>query len=417
MTLVSVSHLPRDPSLVVALDGQPMPQMTRLYSGENDAVSGAPRSVSERATDQMANGVAQSRFLRNKDQSTEDINLKVDGEHYASRRTYYPPRAGELGRRQHIFDLYAPTADFVTDEEVTRVDGTRASQTHASEDGAKKVTTYGADGEVVTSELVISPRPNKWSDPILEREEHWLDDQAHTLVYQNLVNRGEQKEQQHPGHTITEWDEKQRLAKVTKTPEYDTVAGTTIVAYYPDGRVRLDASADYRMDTAKYFRPNGTLDHVLKLSSSMTDVEYYDASGTKMVLEQAWWRKEKTENGVTKTYYRLYYVTEMDANGEKAREFTYFNEDGELSTVDVYNVEVDGVKYGEVDYTYDARTHTLERALFWIGKADHHYDKEEEHKAEDKIAPISVPADDLVLHVNLDEDKLPVPPPQRGPFG
>lgn len=183
--------------------------------------------------------------------------------------------------------------------------------------------------------------------------------------------------------------------------------------YYPGtGVLRVSIEGTYNTTNANYHRPDGTLDHVIELSRGSVKVSYFDASGTKKRLEQMFFRQSKDGNleKGAKVSYKIYTIDEMDGDGNPSRSFRLW--DGGLGAFALHSVVVNGVLYGEAEYSYDHQTHTLKTVRYWIGKADHKYDLEEEHKPEEALAPPAVPADELKPQVNLDEDDLPVPPPQ-----
>jgi hypothetical protein len=107
----------------------------------------------------------------------------------------------------------------------------------------------------------------------------------------------------------------------------------------------------------------------------------------------------------------------VDAQGDPLRNIRYWNGDLDFEE---YNVTIDGVPYGEVDHNYvkGPTGFTLDNVKYWIGKADHKYDREDDHKpAENLLAP-PVPADESRQSVNMLEDPdLLLPDVMYGPEG
>jgi hypothetical protein len=409
-----------DRSVSESLHAPNMPEVSKLFSGEQDLETGARLSLMDRATDvYKGTRLPRVRFVINGD-STEDIVLKPDGEHFAFRQTYFKEQPGEIGRRPHITQIYAADKDLVVDEWVLRLAATNEEHTVNSEDGAKTVTGFGQDGERIIHKLVVAAPENTYSDPILQSDERWSDDAAHLLTYSNIFEPKDRT------HTVREWDEQQCLIQVTHLPAYNSVVGTTTLAYYPGcpavtgsaltstTHVRLDSEVNGSENVAKYYSKDDKLDHVLKLSRGYLVVQYFDPSGTKMLLEQSWYVKDKVEHGKTTHIYSISTIKEMDADGNPLRIYNYW--DGALGSIDAYNVTVNGVEYGEVDSVYDKDTHKLWRVMYWLGKADHKFDKDEYHTPEENIGLPAVPADLLKMRVDPEADHLLIPPPMS-PYG
>jgi hypothetical protein len=401
--------LPPTPTLAQALGQEEMLNRLHLYSGEGD-----PRL---RAVDTVnAGGVAQRRFVTNRDGSREDIALKADGEHFASRRVYYPRNGApdfaggaEVAWHLQLSEAYAPDKDYVSETTSLRIDGSLQEHVVRAADGSKHLQDFGADGLTLTRDLVMIKQFPYSRDLTVQSDKRWREDSGHTLAYENVFDEKEGT------HDITEWDAQHRLLSQTHWPKYDTVVGMTKKGYYPGtGVLRVSIEGSYSTTNAVYYRPDGTLDHVIDLSRGSVKVTYYDATGTKKRLEQIFFRQSadgNLERGA-KISYKVYTIDEMDGDGNLSRSFRIW--DGVLGAVVLHNVMINGVfvAYGEVEYTYDHDTHKLKTTRSWIGKADHKYDIEEEAKPEEALPPPAVPADELQPQVNLDEDDLPVPPPQ-----
>jgi hypothetical protein len=393
---ISLGESHRVSSLKSLLGAPQLPAQLRLFSLGSDPRTGA--LVMERGTDITdAGGVPELRYLTNTDGSTEDIHLKVDGQHFASRELFYREQPGEIGRRPHVIQLYAVDSDLVVDETVLRLDGTFQEHTTTGANGAQRVVGYGVNGETIVRELTINAREDQWSQPVLVKEERWYDNATHSLEYSNILSADKKRH-------LTYWDQDHRLLKVIAIP-YDSVNnGTSTTAYFPGtSNVRMQSIVDSLYNIVRYLRPDGILDHILEISQGSTIVQYFDASGKVKLLEQNWDRVDKTDNGKTKSTYKISMITEEDASGNDVRKIYYSS--GQLSAIDLFNLEIGGVKYGEIDYVYDQASKTVEAIHYWIGKADHLMDKEETHKPEEKIAGPSVTAEETTMRVNPAEDE------------
>jgi hypothetical protein len=390
-------------SLRSVLGAPQLSAQLRLFSAGSAPKTGA--LVMERGTDITdAGGVPKVRYLTNTDGSTEDIHLKVDGEHFASRALFYPEQPGELGRRPHVIQLYATANDLVVDETVLRLDGTRQEHTITAANGAKHVLGYGFNGDIIIRELTINAGQYQYSQPVLGKEERWYDNATHSLAYSNILDPDNKR-------AITYWDRDHRLLKAITIP-YDTLNnGTSTTAYFPGtSNVRMQSIVDTLYNVVRYFRPDGTLDHILELSQGSTIVQYFDATGKVKLLEQNWDRADKTENGKTTATYKISVVTEEDATGKDVRKIFYSS--GLISAIDLYNVEIGGIKYGEIDYIFDQASKTVESVHYWIGKADHQIDREEAHKPVDNFTGPAVTAEETTMRVNPAEDEDLVMPDQ-----
>jgi hypothetical protein len=218
--------------------------------------------------------------------------------------------------------------------------------------------------------------------------------------------------------TVIEWDSQHHPLKVTNIPPWGTTVDSTICAYYPGTKhVRMKARVDFHADVATYYSKNGIREYVLKLSADTTTIRYFDATGTKVVLEQVWWRHDYVEQGETKHNYHIYTITQMDDGGRPRREFMF--QTGVLWSVTDYHVTVKGVAYAQVAYLYDEHTQTLAHVFYArhaVTFSSHQPTKMETHTPEENIAAPTVGQDLLKIRVNLDADELPAPPRLYYPY-
>jgi hypothetical protein len=385
-----------------------VPQQFRLYSGEKDPVTGMTDTKSRSVESLNGMGVATRRYTLNLDDSTEDDVLEADGEHVASSVVYYPEYPPGSGRHKQMVRTYASSSDLVVDEQQFRYNGTLLLHTVSDDRGGQHIEGFGLDGERLIREVVIAPREEKWDDPVLQKEARWTDDDRHVLVYENLVKSDKSR-------TITKWAEDGQTLMVMVVPE-SGVYGTTIIGYYPGtNKKRVEGKATFTMD-ANYYRLDGTLDHTLGLSPGFLTIDYFDPTGTIKLREQSWRRTRVTVDGDRKSVYKLYWVKEFGPKGEALREFTYGYDTPGLGAIELDNVTINGQLFAEVDYNYDKDTGFLKMVRYWKTMG-HGADIEEPHELSEKIKPLPVPAIDITMSIDPDEDDLPVPPPQQGPHG
>jgi hypothetical protein len=384
----------------------PLSQQFRLYSGEKDPATGAidPRSRSIESKDSM--GVSTNRHIVYLDNSTEDDVLKADGQSVASSIVYYPENPVGSGLHKQMVRTYAANSDLVVDEQQFHYDGTLSLHVVSDDRGGQHLEGFGLDGKRLIHEVVINPRQQTYYDPVLQREDRWTDDDRHALVYEYQVKPDKSR-------TVTRWTEDGQVLLVIAMPEY-SVYGTTVVGYYPGThkkRVEGKATSEMQVD---YYRLDGTRDHSLGLGYGYLTVDYWDATGKVKIREQSWRRTGTTVDGVHNSQYKLYWVKEFGPLGEELRDFTFGYDHPGLDYIELDNVTINGQLYAEVDYNYDRETGFLKTVRYWTTMG-HGADIEESHSVSEKIAPIPVPAIDVSMSINPDEDDLPIPPPQRGP--
>jgi hypothetical protein len=414
VTILTVPFLsPAAPDQTVplkwVLGASPLSTGVRLFPDSRTTATVAAPSMARAFDITDVGGVSKIRYLKNTDGSTEEIRLKADGEHYLQRETYYPLQPHELGRRRHVEQFYAVDTDLVFGETILRLDGTLQEHTVNGANGLKHLIGYGVNGQTIVHDLIVDPREDQWSQPVLSKEQRWRDNAAHSLEYSNILDLRART------RTITYWGEDQRPLKVISSSSYAVNNGTITTAYFPGtDKIRMQSTVDSIYNYVKYFRFDGTVDHILKLCPGSTIIQYMDASGKVALLEQNWDRRDKTENGKTTSTYKISMVSEEDASGIDTRKI-YFT-GGPLSAIDIFNVEMGGVKYGEIAYQYDQASKTVEAIHYWIGKADHQMDREETHKPDEKIAGPAITPEEVTMRVNPDEDEgLLMPDPMDGP--
>lgn len=344
-------------------------------------------------------------YITYKDRSTEDVVMKLGSTDLVSSQSYYAEQPGETGRRPFIYRDYG-VGNALVNEKVQRLDGTLLKTTFVDSDPFKTrtITDFAADGVTHLREQVFVT-PKCCGGETLQRDERWRDDAAHTLAYRNIFNVDETR-------TITEYDERMNVLKVIQWPKYMSIAGASVKQYYPGSlKLRLDSLSDYYTNTVKYYREDGTLDAIVKISPGSTEIEYYDATGTKQRLGQMWFRTDVTTDGVVNSTYKNYIVTEFDGQGKPTRQQTFSN--GKPTREERYNVTIDGVTYVELDSDYD-NAGNLKTVRYWLNEVKYPPFKLEEHKPGDGSATIpALNADSMRLQIQIDTD-LPIPPPQRG---
>lgn len=343
-------------------------------------------------------------YITYKDRSTEDVVMKLGSADLVSSQWYYAEQPGESGRRPYIARVFGE-GNAMMSERVQRLDGTLLKTTFVDVDPLKTRTIidYAADGVTHLREQVFVT-PKCCGGPVLQRDERWRDDAQHTLAYRNLFNVDETR-------TITQFDEHMNVLKVVQWPKYESVNGASVKQYYPGSlKLRLDSLSDYYVNTVKYYREDGTLEAVVKISPGTTEIEYYDLTGTKQRLGQMWFRTDVTTDGVVNSTYKNYIVTEFDGQGNKTRQQTF--SDGKPNREELYNVTIDGVTFVELDYDYD-KGGDLTAVRYWLNEVKYPPFKLEEHKPGEGLTIKPLDPDSLRLQIQIDTD-LPIPPPQRG---
>lgn len=347
------------------------------------------------------------RYITYKDRSTEDV-LLMPGSNtdMISSQWYYAEQPGENGRRPYIARVYG-VGNVVIEEKVQQLNGLLLKTTVVSQTTkVRLITDFAADGVTHLREQEFL-KPKCCGDEDLIRDERWRDDAGHTLAYRNIYHPDETR-------TITEFDEHMHVLKMIEWPKYKSVAGSSVKVYYPGSfKLRLESSADYYQNTVRYYRENdGSLEAIVKLSPGMTDIEYYDASGTKVRLHQSWWRTEVTADGVVTSTYRPYVIDEYDAQGIQILQQTF--SEGVVSEEQRFNVTIDGVTFFRLDYGY-AKDGTLKELRYWLKEVKYPPFKLETHTPAEglKLTPLS--AESLRMQIDIDPD-LPIPPPQRGGY-
>jgi hypothetical protein len=331
-----------------------------------------------------------------------------NSQHLISSRSYFPPVTAQPGRRLHIARSFRAKGNFdeVVAEEIRRLDGTMAKQTNLLDDGRKHIVDYADDGITFVGEKWFA-KPDCCMDPVLQSDMRWFADAKHTVAHANVLNGD-------GTHTITDFDISEHVLRLEQQPQYGSVPGTTIEAYYLGSyKLRYRAKCDYSSDHVEYLREDGTLSYTLSMSYGLVTIKYFDNTGKKQVLEQTWYRNTDTTDGVTKHTYVLSDVTLTDAEGNKTRMLTV-NHEGRAYHEELYDATINGVKYKEVDNFYSPDG-TLSESRFWNTSVDHPYDKSEPHTAAENLR-VTVPVGVLAMRVQIDED-LPVPYPQRGEGG
>jgi hypothetical protein len=289
----------------------------------------------------------------------------------------------------------------VVEEKVFRLDGTLEERTLLLADGTKHVVKYGLDGVVMVGDKLFQAR-GCCDEPAVKFEFRWREDNQHSLQYSNILHDDLSR-------TIKEFDEQERILKVAFWARDNLQDGVTVRAFFPGSlKVRLDSHSTFTRTEATYYREDNTAWYRLILTSSTTDIEYLDATGTKTLLKQSFWRKAKTEPGAAGYSYKLYQVFFFDDNSQPTRTATVdFDDPTSVHYEERFNVTIDGITYPEADYFYGTDGN-LDKVRYVFDKTGTPSDRVEVHKPEEKIRAY-VPPDTLAIRVTLDDD-LPVPP-------
>lgn len=341
------------------------------------------------------------RFVTYTDGSTEDIELLPELDTVVSSQSYYAEQPGEDGRRPHIKRTY-DAALGVVDELVQRLDGTVMQTTIVSiSTKAKVVTDFALDGETVLRRVAYTP-PRCCNGDVIEREERYRDDESHALYYLNVLNADDTR-------TITEYDAQMNVIEELKWGRYESISGSSVKKWYPGGtQLRLSGSADYYVNTVNFYRIDGTLEAIVKLSPGYTAIEYYDATGTKVRLAQNWYRSDEKVGDVVNSTYQIYVAREYDESGNPTREQTFSN--GAPRSEQVFNVTLDGVTFVRVDYDFVPEG-TVKTVRYWLNEVKFPPFRLEEHTPADGLLVVPLSPESIRLQIQVDTD-LPIPPPQ-----
>ncbi|MDR3613196.1 MAG: hypothetical protein P4L53_06500 [Candidatus Obscuribacterales bacterium] len=417
VTVAGISQLLRSSSdnksttLQQVLDLTQLPWQLRLFPGGVDT-SGKPLVSGDRAVEILRDdqtGV-DSRYQTNKDKSTIDAHLQPDGRHQAESQSFYPTASDGDGRHPQALTKYQGAEEKVVDQDVRRVNGKRLQLTHVSADGAKSIIDYAEDGLTVVGETLFDPPPACCGEgPLLKSQQRWLADAQHSLVYSDITNKDGKR-------TKTKFDGDHQILWTMICQERQCYpSGTTVTGYYAGThKPRFESKSDYYVDEAKYYRDNGTLWYDLKIMPSSNDITFYDATGTKPVLEQNFFRHDeigpdKAIKMTANSVYEPYEIFEFDADGNPSNNFTLMG--GKVGNVDVRNITISGVFYKEISFYFDRDTGQFNWGVLFPNGLDSRISVD---KSNFTPPPLPRPSpDELKLSIPFTDDDLPVPPPQQ----
>jgi hypothetical protein len=206
---------------------------------------------------------------------------------------------------------------------------------------------------------------------------------------------------------VIEYDNHSHVTKDMIIPSWGSNKGLKIVAYYPGGKsIRMKASGDWYTTTATYYRPNHTRESVLSMSYGATTVDWYNETGTKILLRQIWFKTDVDQGSQpwmspTKHQYKLWYVEEKDRSGNPERAYTLYPDTATPQFIEQYNVKVPG-DWSSFLYRRDG---TLELKTYH--RSQRSDIAREEHSAAEGIVAPHVPANLLRVPSHLDEDDFP----------
>jgi hypothetical protein len=409
----------KSPTLLEVLNIVHLPSHLRLYSGAVDE-SGYPLISADRAAETFGENGADvdKRYQLNKDLSTVDIALQLDGQHKAHDQSFYPTTAAGEGRRPQALTNYKGAAEEVVDQDVRAPSGKRLQWTHLADDGGKSIIDYADDGETVIGETLFDP-PECCEAPFLKSQRRWLPDTERTLIYSDL--RAEDGKR-----TRTKLDSHHRITwQMVCQDKRCYAAGTTVVGYYPGDdsdsplKLRFKSESDYYTDDAKYYRldRDGTLWYELKIGASTIDIIYYDATGTKPVLRQTFFRYDETgpDRAIKMTansVYELYDLYEFDSTGARGNTFGFLY--SKLDNVDVNNITINGVFYKEISLYFDRETGAFTWGVLFPDGPDSRISVD---KSNFTPPPLPHPSpDEMRIQVPVIGDDLPVPTPQSSGY-
>jgi hypothetical protein len=333
--------------------------------------------------------------------TVEKFFNQADHTHRAWSKVYYPPQAGEESGRLEVATTYAPKTGELVHSDRYWWAGTLMQTDDIDGDGVEHKFDFDPDGETLLREQVLNLQ-ECCSPPYILTDLKWLKLPGHPLVYANILNSDHSR-------WVTSWDVHGMPIEVFDWAQYDAVSGTTGVEYYPGTSTpRFKFMVGGAVNSAFYFKPDGSPDYDLDLSSGMLIVDYSPNPQTHQRFKQTFERVARSDpNGSgLKVTYGLNEVDQLDAQDQPVRQF-YFSE-GRLQWFRVFNAVVDGVTYAQIDYVFNANGQ-IDRAEYWNQPLAHPPDRTD--KRGPVIDPYTILTPDLLkLSVVVDE-ALPVPPP------
>jgi hypothetical protein len=396
-------------TLQQVLDLPQQPSQLRLFSGGVDT-SGKPLVPGERAVEMLRDdrtGV-DKRYQTNKDRSTINVQLQPDGRHQAESQDFYPTVSDEDGRHLQALTNYEGDKEKIVAQDIRRKNGTLLRSIQVSDDGAKSIVSYAEDGDTVIDETLFDPPPLCCGEALVKSQHRWLADAQHSLAYADVTASDGTR-------TKTKFDDNHQILWAMKCAQKQCYSsGTTVKGYYANTHeLRFESESDYNVDKAKYYRLDGTLWYVLKITSSSNDITFYDATGKKPVLEQDFFRKDETDSNegvkiTANSIYTLSEIIEFDADGNASNTFNFLGD--EIDHIEANNITLDGVFYKRISLYFNQGGELNWGVLLPDGpesriSVDH---------SNYKPPPLPRPSpDELKLSIPLFGDDLPVPPPQR----
>jgi hypothetical protein len=381
------------PALPGLLHQSPLTRVTKLYPRPADSQEPAK----DRSNFVRTHDGGGAEFIKNTDQSSQDVFYQDDGKKIAFSNAYYAVLAGEQGRRKKNFLVYAADGVHVEGEEWYRLNSSREKIGHRLQDGGYVASTLFADGETAATEILTGPPDPSANDyePKLLREQRWYEE-GHVLAYRNELKDDGTREE--------DTFDKLALPVMEKLIGRRGVFGTKIKVFHPGSRqVLLESLTSLRSTDANFYSLDGSLQLTQTLTPYGIGVTYFGGADKIPLFQQSWFLMDEKKNG--QPVLHLWRIAELEPNGEPKRNLTFNN--GKLETETWLNVTIDGIAYASMTVNYNEYGTIVATELAPVGKG----------QTKTTISPPPfvgvgvVPAAELAepdLHYNL-----PIPPEPR----
>jgi hypothetical protein len=345
-------------------------------------------------------GLDAATYLSNFDDSSKDVLHQDDGPGIVFERAFYPEIDLAKGRKLKSFKIYAADGKTVRGEARFRQeDGSQQYDARLLPDGKYQIFTLFGDGRTAETELLMSePSPFETDHARKQLRFRRWQENGHILVYDDELNDD-------GGSRDIKKLDPQGLVILAKHIGLRSIVGTTVTAYFAGtNQIVMQSVSTVSETDAIFFRENGSKKFEQVLSAYGVTVKYFDDTGHDLLFQQEWLTGDPTEN--PRSQPRLWRVTELNAKGEPTRQLTFRN--GILSTQVLYDIEIKGVVFSDVNLDYDEAGKLLFSSVT----------PRDKKRATPKVEALGLSS--ISTHVNVKEltpldvsYELPVPPPTR----
>lgn len=360
----------------------------RLYPGAVDPKSGQPLSPIEFSIDHLSpEGVAVRRQITYRNGTVEEISMQPDGKRPSSSMTFYKVQEGENVRRLRASRRYAADGVDVLFEDLRRLSGLRERSNVVGSDGLRTVIDYYEDGKTHLREQLIAPPVCCLPDPVVLKDIRWRNDATHSVSYSNTLDKDTRR------RTIVDLDARGNTLRWLETDGEGSIQNSKLEVFDPETLVlRIKGEGDYSSNKLTLLRDDGTVERTEAYGSYLLAINYFDATGTRLLREDRWFHEEKDSVADDeKSHYWPYWILLKGADDKPTRRLYFQREKLNMDTY--FDVTESGVTYNEkrLHYTDDGFLVKVE----YVQKDAEDKDvvaKSIEHKVEEGIRPIVDPA-------------------------